>query len=339
MKRFKIIASIVGPYFPKTELSLGKFLIKFSKTTVASNIPPKPTVGTKDESLVSLNQEILFHSKYYVIWDQEANSSKIAYELGKNDLNYLLSCLELPASSYKYFAKIIRVEHVIDSNAPDPESPSSDPIHVLSYKPGDLLAETTKFYEAILLTDNQEVKELITKFYEGIKGEILSQGDSNLKYFKLLEEISIKTLKKLKQSNSRNKPNYKEVLDKIKTLINSTSEDIVKVKEMKKFANKLRALDYEQIGERIILTAKEFRLTDEVIKTIQNINKYRAKVLAHSGNEDAIKLEDSRDIREISRLFLLHYLSKFYSILPPDFNPVKENDSWYQYNYSRSDSK
>ncbi len=340
MKHFKLTASIIGPYLPETEIRIGKFIIKKISSPTQSNFPVKPSVRTKNEALIQLSQEIVFHSDYYAIWHADAHSSKAAYEQGKSDLNYLLSCLELPVSSYKYFAKIIRIDYLSDENGPDPESASSEPIHVLSYVPSNLLTADAQYYEFLLLTDVQEIRELITKFYEGIKSEILGQGDSNLKYYKLLEEVSSKTLKRLKEQGVDKEPDYREILENIKLSVTSQSTDKVKVKKVKKFLNELRALNHEQISERIILTARKFGMTEEVVKTLGNVNKYRARVIAHPGDESSdIKLEDSRDVREMARLFIMLFISKFYGMLPPDYTPVKENDSWYQYCYSRSDAK
>ncbi len=339
MKKFKLIASLIGPYLPKTELSVDKFLISFTDSLLESNIPEKPSVGAKDEVQVVLSQEVTFHSNCFVTWQADANSGKVAYEQGKEDLNYLTGCLELPASSYKYFAKIIRVDHIPDNTGPNPESPTSEPIHVLSYEPSELPSINSKYYESLLAIDNEEVKGLIVKFYDGIKSEILSQGDSNLKYYKILEETSNKTLKKLKEQGGNSAPDYEEILREVKELVNSKVPDGKKVKGIKQYSNRLRALDFEQIGERIILTAQKFNMNSEVIATLKNVNKYRAKVIAHAGDEDAeIKLDDPGDIREMARLFILHYINRFHNIQPPDYQAVKENDSWYRYSYSRSDS-
>ena len=345
MKKFKLIASIIGPYLPRNVLKVGKFTIDRLETPPKSNIPTKPSVSlegealSKDEALVVLDLETTFYTTYYVHWNTEAESSKLASESGKAALDFFLSCLSLPASSYKYFAKIIKIDHVNEEDTgPDSESPTSDPIHILSYKPADI--KDTKFYEALLSSEDKEIRDLVNKFYDGVKSEILSQGDSNLKYYKLLEEISSKTLKRLREVEIESGPNYSKILIEIGKSLNLDLKDKEKAKKIKEYANKLRALDYEQIGERIILTAHKFNLGTEVIETLKRVNKYRSRVLVHGTHANSeTKLEDHKDVREMARLFLLHFLHKFYGIAHPNLSPVRENDSWYKYSYSRSDTK
>lgn len=338
---FKITASIIGPYLPVDSIKISKYLIYKAKEKIGVMLPPKINASAVGEAMVIISQDVTFDTKYNVEWETEATSSKVAYEHGKVELDNLVSTLVLPASSYKYFARIIKIEHINEpETGPDPESASSQPVHILGYETKDLPQSDNQYFEKLLLVTEPEIKDLLQKFYSGIKSEVLSTGESNLIYYKILEEISHKVLKRLKKENGKNIPDYAPVLKKVEDLFVEELSDAEKASKIKGYANELRALDYEQIGERILLTAKQFNLSSEVIETLKNINKYRAKVLAHPGrDEPEVKLEDSRDIREMARLFILHYMNRFYNIQPPDYKPVKENDSWYQYNYARSNSK
>jgi len=341
LKLFRITASIIGPYLPVGSTQIGKYLVYQAEEKIDVMLPPKINVSAVDEAMVVISQDITFDTKYNVEWKVEAKSSKVAYEHGKTELDNLISILVLPASSYKYFAGIIKIEHINESETgPDTESASSQPVHVLGYEVKDLAHGDIQYFQKLLLITDLEIKDLHQKFYSGIKSEVLSTGESNLIYYKILEEISHKVLKRLKKKNGKNTPDYSPILKKVEDLFIKESLDTEKARKIKVFANELRALDYEQIGERILLTAKQFNLSSEVIETLKNINKYRAKVLAHPGRDESeVKLEDSRDIREMARLFILHYMNRFYNIQPPDYEPTKENDSWYQYNYARSNSK
>ncbi len=340
MKKFKIIASVIGPYLPISPLEIDKYKIYRIDTKITNAIPPKITATAINESMITISQEITFDTQYIIEWKIEASSSKVAQEVGNVELELLLAYLFLPASSYKYFASIVKIEHLnIQETNPDPESPASPPVHILSYEPKNLSDIDKRYYEKIIAINEPEIKDLLSKFYQGTKSEILSMGDSNLKYYKILEEVSHKTLKRLKKESKNSSPNYTNILKEAENLFRTTSTDQEKVSKIKEYANKLRALDYEQIGERILRAAELFKLKPEIIDVLKNINKYRAKVIAHPGKEDSeVKLQDHRDIREMARLFLLHYMNRFYSVSPPHFEPVKENDSWYRFNYSRSDN-
>ncbi len=340
MRRYKITASAIGPYFPTDEVKIGDFIIKKVDRVVSNEIPPKIQVNSVDEALVSISQDIIFDSAYIVEWERKAISSKIVYQQAKIELDELLSCLNIPIPGYKYFSKIVSVEHLNpEESGPDPESLSSDPVHVIGYVPGRFLDENIKFYDFLLSTKESEIKRLRDSFYTGIKEEVLSQGNSDLTYYKILEEISQIVLKRF-NADTGQLSNYNLLLEELKTVLVEKGNEKQKVTKVKEYANKLRALDFEQIGERIILAARKFNLKPEIIETLKKINTYRARVLAHPGKPDAsVKLDDPRDIREMARIFILHYLNKFCGLKIPDYGEVTEKDAWYMHNYARSDAK
>lgn len=340
MRRYKITASAIGPYFPIDEVKIGDFVIKKVDRVVSNEIPPKIQANSVDEALVSISQDIIFDSGYIVEWEREATSSKTVYQQAKIELDELLSCLNIPVSSYKYFSKIVNVEHLNpEESGPDPESPSSDPVHVIGYIPGRFLDENIKFYDFLLSTKESEIKRLRDSFYVGIKEEVLLQGNSDMTYYKILEEISQIVLKRF-NTDTGQLSNYNLLLEELKTVLVEKGNEEQKVIKVKEYANKLRALDFEQIGERIILAARKFNLKPEIIETLKKINIYRARILAHPGKPDAgVKLDDPRDIREMARIFILHYLNKFCGLKIPDYGEVTEKDAWYMHNYARSDAK
>jgi len=115
LKLFRITASIIGPYLPVGSTQIGKYLVYQAEEKIDVMLPPKINASAMDEAMVVISQDIVFDTKYNVEWKVVAKSSKVAYEHGKTELDNLISILALPASSYKYFAGIIKIEHINES--------------------------------------------------------------------------------------------------------------------------------------------------------------------------------------------------------------------------------
>src|SRR5258708_12391380 len=109
MRKYRITASIIGPYFPIREVEIGDFILKKVDRTVTNEIPPKIKASSTDEALVSISQDIIFDSAYIVEWEKESLSSKNAYQEAKIELDVLLSCLNIPLLSSHYFSNIFNL--------------------------------------------------------------------------------------------------------------------------------------------------------------------------------------------------------------------------------------
>ena len=254
-RKYKITASIIGPYLPNS-IEIDKYLIHKFDEKVPVALPTKITAKAVNEAMVVISQDVTFDSKYYVEWQIESISSKDAYEQGKVQLDSLTSALVLPASSYKYYAEIIKVEHLNETEtSPDPESASSKPVHVLGYEVKNLSDVCKDYFEKLILTKDQEVEDLLQKFYTGIKSEVLSTGESNLIYYKILEEISHKTLKRLRKENREDKADYFPVLKKVENIFNKDLSDEEKliVQEIFRSGYARQYEDYKKLLEINIL--------------------------------------------------------------------------------------
>lgn len=344
-RHYKITAQLVGPYLPAKSIKIGKFDISKSEQPIPAAIPVPPGVTPDSNScLMRVSQLVEIESPHIVTWEVEAVSSKEAYERAKPELDQLVTGLSLPTPGYKYIAKIARVEHIrIAAGDHDPEGIQSEAVHVIGYGFLGLPEAVASIAESILPLEDKEVSTILGMFKQGIDAEVYGTGNAQLLFFKVLEQVSICTLKRNKAQSSANAPDYSPVLKEIQATLESDSKDETKAKKIKQHAQTLRALDFEQIGERIKRVATVFNFSPEIIGKIDKIVKYRAKVIAHAGSSETEKiLDDPRDTREVARIFILSFLSTYYSVDAAklwELSEVSENNSWYRYTYARSEQQ
>ena len=342
IRHFSVTAQLVGPYLPVEGIKIGNFDIKRAEQASAPAIPELPGVAPDSKScLVSISHLVTLESPYIVTWEVSAASSKVAYEKAEPELAALVTCMSLPTPGYKYISKILRVEQIrIEDGDHDPESVPSEALHVISYDFQNFPSPVTSIAESILLLEDDETLAILQLFKQGLDSEVYGTGNAQLLFFKVLEQVSYYTLKRNNET-SKNAPDYAPLLKEIQSVIESSSKAKAKAKKIKQYAQKLRALDFEQIGERIKRVAGTFEFTPEIINKVDKIVKYRAKVIAHAGGSETQEiLDDPRDTREVARIFILAYLTAFHSIEVAnlwEFGQVPEKDVWYRYTYARSD--
>jgi hypothetical protein len=344
---------ILGPYLPKDVSVINEHLevVQLGLLKIPELFPVRSSLSASPESnemVLTLEYiEAMYNStKFYLLYTMKTPSGNAAYYEAVKRLDAFCSLLTLTVPGNRYYYKINALGMEPTSEFPIPfESPPSTSLFVASYAGSDnFLLEQSKFLSGVnkLVFEDGKLQQALESFSRGLLAEyrLGKEDDSAITaYYRVIELVG-NTLGKSKSAEQKNEE-YKDAVMQIKGVINDkllTLSD--KVKRFKEISTLIRRIEDDITNENIRNAGIRFKLGVVMMQRLNRAIHLRNKVVAHANSrEKEISLEDSRDFRELAKMFLVNYIGQVHNMDIEVLNTVKgvdERADWYKSSYLNS---
>lgn len=338
MNKYAVSALLIGPYLPSNELVIGDIRIVRNAEPIKWEAPKTPieaVPGGDGESMIAFTPlKITIGTSAYMLWEGEAESSKEASELSKKAFSRVCDVLSVACIEDRYFYQVVIVDQL--AGGVDPESPLSEPLHIVSYESTGTTQEFNAYAQAIADLDDTKTKEIVEAF-----GESLRKYDT-LGLYKVIENITHVLIPEVQAAQPIYEVNEEKekLIDELSKLLRDESRSLKqRVNAIKRTADDIKRLNMEQNRKRVMTVAEYLGLKGAAAKVIDDAIKYRNSTLAHHNSGAMDQNKGVKDIQESARFFLINYLKIKFGLALPTMPGVKHWDYWYSFTYFNSSAE
>lgn len=348
---YYVKASIVGPYLPKNKQVIEDYIF-INEQIDQSGWENGPTglkaTPSKGSCGITLSYNIKTKNSAEIILKVKTDSlsSRIAKEIAEVQVKNLCALLSIAVPGCRYFYKMSKVKMLPDANAhSNIESPLSEPLFGISYEKKKIENSEIEFIREVmeLVIKDSVLEEAISYFSKALQAEFYQSvldEKAVLFYFKILELLSPKILKKYKLPQEEKNNLYEKAITTIISKMNEQKNWENKLKDLRQAFSEIKQIDGSIISENIKSAATKIGFQNDGILRLTKMIEMRNEIIAHAnkGEKKQITLEDDRDFREIAKIFIKAYIN-LNGIETKDIESIettKEIGGWYMVAYTKS---